>query len=150
MECFGYGNPLAFIPQIFIPFFHPFQMCLHEFFMISFLSVFFYWNFVFTTIGIENHMQWQKANFSIKIHIAQCIDAFNSYDRKRKSFDKSQHFEFSRLNFMFVWFMNVANEQSNDKIYTKQVIERMQQRNVEILTFYLYPIFLFEIFLYSM
>lgn len=105
---------------------------------------------LFTTIGIENHMQWQKANFSIKIHIAQCIDAFNSYDRKRKSFDKSQHFEFSRLNFMFVWFMNVANEQSNDKIYTKQVIERMQQRNVEILTFYLYPIFLFEIFLYSM
>lgn len=81
-ECFGYGNPLAFIPQIFIPLFHPFQMGLHEFFMISFLSGFFYWNFVFTTIGIENRMQWQKASVSIKINIAQCTDAFDSWAKK--------------------------------------------------------------------
>lgn len=131
VECFGYGNPLAFIPQIFIPFFHPFQMRLHEFFMISFLSVFFHWNFVFTTIGIENHMQWQKANFSIKIYIIRCIDAFNCGGGKGNCLI-NRNISNSHAGILCspdLWMQPMNKAMT---MYIKQVIERMQQRNLDI------------------
>lgn len=122
-------------------FFHSFQMCLHEFFTISFLSVF------LLKFRIHNNWHWkpQWANFSIKIYIIRCIDVFNWYERERKGNrlinrnDSNSHARIS--SWPEIYECNHSTKAMT--MYTKQAIKRMQQRNgdIDILSIPTYEVF---------